>query len=165
MDTSSDVEDKVMMLIKILWIYTIHNSFVIEIRWTFKIPLTSFIIIFNIYVTQNKCPWYHFDFGFEIFDKQTNKETQHLQKVLRQVQMGIVITHVVELNFEKSYITLNVEFLMRWKVTDICICICLYTCPSSRSVLSSSWGGRSIIFIFNFYDLIWLYMIINDISF
>ena len=32
--------------------------------------------------------------------------------------MGIVITHVVELNFEKSYITLNVEFLMRWKVTD-----------------------------------------------
>merc|ERR1719295_1888580 len=32
-----------------------------------------------------------------------------------EVQLGIVITHVVELNFEKSYITLNVEFLMRWK--------------------------------------------------
>ena len=33
-----------------------------------------------------------------------------------QVQIGIVITHVVELNFERSFITLNVEFLMKWKV-------------------------------------------------
>ena len=44
----------------------------------------------------------------------------------QQVQMGIVITHVVELNFEKSFITLNVEFLMRWKVTERPSCSCLF---------------------------------------
>ena len=30
--------------------------------------------------------------------------------------MGLVVTDVVEINFDNEYITLNVEFVLRWKV-------------------------------------------------
>ena len=33
-----------------------------------------------------------------------------------QVMMALVVTDVVEINFDSEYITLNVEFVLRWKV-------------------------------------------------
>ena len=33
-----------------------------------------------------------------------------------QVLMALVVTDVVEINFDSEYITLNVEFVLRWKV-------------------------------------------------
>ena len=32
--------------------------------------------------------------------------------------MGLVVTDVVEINFDNEYITLNVEFVLRWKVYE-----------------------------------------------
>ena len=40
----------------------------------------------------------------------------HHDAVHHQVSMGLIITHVVELDFEKSFITLNIEFVLKWQV-------------------------------------------------
>ena len=40
----------------------------------------------------------------------------HHDPVHNQVSMGLIITHVVELDFEKSFITLNIEFVLKWQV-------------------------------------------------
>ena len=37
---------------------------------------------------------------------------------ISQVVMGLVVTDVVEINFDNEYITLNVEFVLRWKVYE-----------------------------------------------
>ena len=37
-------------------------------------------------------------------------------KYVSQVVMGLVVQDVVEINFDSEYITLNIEFVLRWKV-------------------------------------------------
>ena len=37
---------------------------------------------------------------------------------ISQVVMGLVVTDVVEINFDNEYITLNVEFVLKWKVIN-----------------------------------------------
>ena len=36
-----------------------------------------------------------------------------------EVMVGMVITHVVSLDFDNSCITLNIGFVLSWKVIDI----------------------------------------------
>ena len=54
-------------------------------------------------------------------------------KYVSQVVMGLVVQDVVEINFDSEYITLNIEFVLRWKVYSI------FALVQIRQTRMSSW--------------------------
>ena len=54
-------------------------------------------------------------------------------KYVSQVVMGLVVQDVVEINFDSEYITLNIEFVLKWKVYSI------FALVQIRQTRMSSW--------------------------